>query len=103
MTCPSIKRIVCKVYYKVLVRSSVPFRGPSHGRCGRIDEAVRLSEPIVLYVRRRQIDPDQRRCGAYPRARQQNRRQRISLEVGVALCSEPGRDGDDLTPGLGDG
>jgi hypothetical protein len=103
MEYPSLKRIVCKLYDKVLISSSFALRGPSHGRRGSIDEAVRPPEPIIVHVRCGQVDPDQRRRGAYARARQQNRRQRISPQVGISLLYEPGRNAGDLGPGLGHG
>src|SRR5829696_6237068 len=101
MTCPSPKRTVCKLYDKALSCSSSAFRGPSHGRRARIHEAVRPFGPIIVHVRRGQVDLDQLRRGAHPCASEQYRRQRVSLEVGVALFGEPGGDADHLVPRLG--
>src|SRR5215217_3032613 len=105
MNYPSLKNGVCKLYYKLSSpsSSSMIFCGPPYGRGGLIGELVRPPKPVITHIRRRQIDLDQHRCGAYPRFCEQERGDRVSLQVGVALLNQPGRDARDLVPDLGDG
>src|SRR5215204_4681890 len=105
MNYSSLRNVVCKLYCKLSSRSSwsMIFCGSSYGRGGLVDELVRPSEPIVFRICRRQIDLDQHRCGAYSRFCEQDRGDRVSLQVGVALLHQPGRDARDLVPDLGDG
>src|SRR5215210_1604144 len=105
MNYPSLRNVVCKLYYKLSSRSSssMIFCGPPYDRGGLVDELVRPPGPIVLRICRRQIDLDQHRCGAYSRFCEQDRGDRVSLQVGVALLHQPGRDTRDLVPYLGNG
>src|SRR5919112_2146916 len=105
MNYPSLRNGVCKLYYKLSSRSSssMIFYGPSYDRGGLVGELVRPPKPVIMHICRRQIDLDQHRCGAYPRFCEQERGDRVSLQVGVALLHQPGRDARDLVPDLGDG
>src|SRR5215216_977197 len=105
MNYPSLRIVVCKLYYKLSSRSSLSmiFCGPPYGRGCLVYELVRRPEPIVLHIWRRQIDLDQHRSGPYSRFCGQDRGDRASLQVGVAVLPQPGRDARDLVPDLVDG
>src|SRR5919112_1729427 len=105
MNYPSPRDLVCKLYCKLSPRSSLPVAsgGLSYRRGARVDQSACLFEPVVFHVRRRQVDPGQRSSGAYPGIGEQDRGHRVSLEVGVALLDQPGRDTGDLVTDLGDG
>src|ERR671920_2511065 len=105
MNYPSLRNVVCKLYYKLLSRSSwsMNFCGPPYGRGGLVEELLRPPETVVLHIRRRQIDLGQRHRGAHSRFCEQDCGYRVSHEVGVALLHQPGRDARDLVPDLGDG
>src|SRR5215211_8283478 len=105
MNYPSLRNIICKSYCKPPPRSSSSraYCGPPCGRGGLLDEFVRPPEPIVPHICRGQVDLDQRCRGAYPCVGEQDRGYRVSLEVGVALLHQTGRDARDLAADLGDG
>src|ERR687898_1224604 len=103
MSYPSFRKIVCKLYCKHWPRSpsSMVSGDPPGSRRSLVDEFIRPSETVILHVCRRQIDLDQHRCGAYSRFCKQDRGDRVSLEIGVAILHQPGRDASDLVPDLG--
>src|ERR687898_47384 len=105
MNYPSLRNVVCKLYYKLSSRSSwsMILCGPPCGRGRLVEELVRPSETVVLHIRRRQVDLDQHRCGVHSGFCEQDRGDRVSLQVGVALLRQPGRDARDFVPDLGDG